>query len=935
MDEDEEIVENQKDMSDSLNFSDINNSGRGEDQGLFLLQRLQQLKVWQARQEALLLAEEKQCDLHLEQVEEDDTTISSIEPDQDVHVAVDPSPTPDKQEDQPLSGGGRTFEQLLAEKLSDKESSLNVEKAITPKPFLKRGSGLARFNLPPDHARQSERTYANKNSAPSGKGNSINNTNGSSKVISRYLSPVKEKKSTVSEKFKPLSSQSPPSILKLKNKGRLSGNVDSRVHSKPVTKFNLCDSIENSFCDKLGQQAKRQAKDLKELEVFKQLEDAANSMSFCSNSSKINSLVTNAILPSPSRNKADISSTVLSFASSTPAPPSMLKSHSTPLENQNSLSGQNSVSKVDSNESSMGESLMEDIRKFLQNKLTIQDPPNASDNRPMVSDETDVDNDSEWTDESDETLANLEDFSNQTIGRDWQERQLIQSKEEEEKENFKPRPPILEFSPPEKLPANPPSQLIWEVFGRERQRQQELAKANLRKKNENESGAFKLKDSSNPGSRSVRFDIKSNPHVPVIRPGISKPKSVPPPLIEKDTNQSLDLSYQSTLLHMRVVELEQEIENFKKENKRIINIKKKLQADKEKLSKELTEFENMKQNEAKKIEEEKRRIKRDRMMLEKGKRNSFKEGCEECNVKSKRVDFLTNDLKNKEAKWTEEVGALKDQLKRCMKEQQELKNENHKLKLKQVASKVNIGKEYMDKEPEVEVNSHNHIASMLAKEDKINSDLVLLDDNSVVLKSNKSSETDPAVPNNVIHEDDVNERRLSDGRLEVWYSNGNRKEVSNDGGSVKIFYYNGDVKETYKDGTVRYLYSHTQTWHTTHPDGKELLQFSSGQEETRHSDGSSRITYPDGSCKSISVGGIETTSFPDGTTVTVQLNGDRVLKLANGQVEEHTSQHRKRTYPDGTVRIVHSDGRQETRYASGRVRVRDSQGVLIQDTGEI
>ena len=51
---------------------------------------------------------------------------------------------------------------------------------------------------------------------------------------------------------------------------------------------------------------------------------------------------------------------------------------------------------------------------------------------------------------------------------------------------------------------------------------------------------------------------------------------------------------------------------------------------------------------------------------------------------------------------------------------------------------------------------------------------MLLDDNSVVLKSNKSSETDHAVPNNVIHEDDVNERRLSDGRLEVWYSNGNR-----------------------------------------------------------------------------------------------------------------------------------------------------------------
>ena len=51
---------------------------------------------------------------------------------------------------------------------------------------------------------------------------------------------------------------------------------------------------------------------------------------------------------------------------------------------------------------------------------------------------------------------------------------------------------------------------------------------------------------------------------------------------------------------------------------------------------------------------------------------------------------------------------------------------------------------------------------------------MLLDENSVVLKSNKSSEIDHTVPNNLIHEDDVKERRLSDGRLEVWYSNGNR-----------------------------------------------------------------------------------------------------------------------------------------------------------------
>ena len=157
--------------------------------------------------------------------------------------------------------------------------------------------------------------------------------------------------------------------------------------------------------------------------------------------------------------------------------------------------------------------------------------------------------------------------------------------------------------------------------------------------------------------------------------------------------------------------------------------------------------------------------------------------------------------------------------------------------------------------------------------------------------------------------------------------------MSADGSCVKLFYYNGDVKETHSQGLVRYLYSHTQTWHTTNTDGSEILQFSNGQEETRMPDGSSSISFPDGSIKTISPGGVEKISFPDSTVVTVQPNGDRVLQLPNGQVEEHTSQQKKRTYPDGTVKIVHMDGRQETRYAGGRVRVKDSEGVLIQDSG--
>jgi hypothetical protein len=38
-------------------------------------------------------------------------------------------------------------------------------------------------------------------------------------------------------------------------------------------------------------------------------------------------------------------------------------------------------------------------------------------------------------------------------------------------------------------------------------------------------------------------------------------------------------------------------------------------------------------------------------------------------------------------------------------------------------------------------------------------------------------------------------------------------------------------QESHSSGLVKYLYSQTQTWHITHPDSREVLQFSNGQEE--------------------------------------------------------------------------------------------------------
>ena len=52
-------------------------------------------------------------------------------------------------DDKPVVGGsGKTFEQMLEEKLKADHDNVNNETPVTKKrPFLRKGSGLARFNL--------------------------------------------------------------------------------------------------------------------------------------------------------------------------------------------------------------------------------------------------------------------------------------------------------------------------------------------------------------------------------------------------------------------------------------------------------------------------------------------------------------------------------------------------------------------------------------------------------------------------------------------------------------------------------------------------------------------------------------------------------------------------------------------------------------------
>ncbi|XP_067000447.2 centromere protein J isoform X2 [Anabrus simplex] len=181
--------------------------------------------------------------------------------------------------------------------------------------------------------------------------------------------------------------------------------------------------------------------------------------------------------------------------------------------------------------------------------------------------------------------------------------------------------------------------------------------------------------------------------------------------------------------------------------------------------------------------------------------------------------------------------------------------------------------------------------------------------------------------------DGTREKAFEDGRQEIWFPNGNVKKISADNTMTKVIYFNGDVKETCSvDGKEKYYYAETKTWHTTYPDGMEVLDFPDGQTERRFPDGGKEIAYPNGCLQVIFPEGNEEWTLADGVVVRIH-NDEKILKFPNGQCEIHTKDHKRREYPDGTVKFLYPDGRQETRYANGRIRMKDKDGRVLMDSG--
>ena len=129
------------------------------------------------------------------------------------------------------------------------------------------------------------------------------------------------------------------------------------------------------------------------------------------------------------------------------------------------------------------------------------------------------------------------------------------------------------------------------------------------------------------------------------------------------------------------IELTQELTSFKTETARVQEIKRKLLFEKDKLMRELKDFEKQRDEELMKIEEERRKLKRDKLLLDRANREAKNSNnCVNCKENRAKAQKVLNELRSKEKNWNAAINNLKEEINKIEQEKSGLRRENVELR---------------------------------------------------------------------------------------------------------------------------------------------------------------------------------------------------------------------------------------------------------------
>ncbi|XP_070770408.1 centromere protein J [Enoplosus armatus] len=420
---------------------------------------------------------------------------------------------------------------------------------------------------------------------------------------------------------------------------------------------------------------------------------------------------------------------------------------------------------------------------------------------------------------------------------------------------------------------------------------------------------------------------------------------------EEETGQQV----QSRLLRERLVELEIEIERFKKENAALTKLRQENEKNQEALRKERLEFEQMKAVEVAKFEEHKkeenRKLQKERKLFEKhaaaARAMPDKKEREEIQVLKQQLSSLQEELRGRESRWASTHSRLRQQIDSLGQENSSLQDEIQMLeKLRLSTWKKNPVNAEKDKETKDKMFENN--VSAVTKGVKFASPLDSRGGGSSnsppqsstaatirrgsressqgVTAGIKSSLRRPSGPGSSSSSSSLPGRRTEERSTPASRSQEKPpNQEHSDDCSLK-----GDPLPAEPECSEAEEPESAQEV-ITHPDGKiekvlaggdRLIAFPNGTRKEVSADGLTvKVTFFNGDTKQITADQRVIYYYADAQTTHITYpDGMEVLHFPNNQTEKHFPDGRKEiTFPDQTVKNLFPSGREESVLTDGTI----------------
>lgn len=412
---------------------------------------------------------------------------------------------------------------------------------------------------------------------------------------------------------------------------------------------------------------------------------------------------------------------------------------------------------------------------------------------------------------------------------------------------------------------------------------------------------------------------------PALKP---KPKSDSHLGTEPKLNISQDQppgdNARSQVLREKIIELETEIEKFKAENASLAKLRIERESALEKLRKEIADFEQQKAKELARIEEfkkeEMRKLQKERKVFEKystaARTFPDKKEREEIQTLKQQIADLREDLKRKETKWSSTHGRLRSQIEMLVRENTDLREEIKVMERFRLDAWKRA--EAVERSLEVEKKDKLTNTSVRFQNNQISSGTQVekYKKNHLPMQGNPPRRSKSAPPRDLGNSDKGQAASPREPLEPLTFPDPEYKEEEED--------HNIQGEISHPDGKVEKVYKN----------GCRVILFPNGTRKEVSADGKTiTVTFFNGDVKQV---------MPDQrviyyyaaaqTTHTTYPEGLEVLHFSSGQIEKHFPDGRKEiTFPDQTVKNLFPDGQEESIFPDGTiVRVRRDGNKLIE-----